>query len=114
MAVLTLWRQWAGFSSCGPAAGGILVPRPGIEPVSPALEGGCLTTGLPVKSLQRIFKKFYQTKNCNVNQQKLLFSWVGGEVTKKKMTATHIPETRFKYARIKKVWCVLEKNAPQP
>ena len=30
---------------------GILVPRPGIEPMSPALEGGFLTTGPPGKSL---------------------------------------------------------------
>ena len=30
--------------SC-PVACGILVPRPGIEPVSPALEGGFFTTG---------------------------------------------------------------------
>ena len=30
---------------------GILVPRPGIEPESPALEGGFLTTGPPGKSL---------------------------------------------------------------
>ena len=39
--------------ACGlscPAACGILVPRPGIEPVSPALEGGFLTTGPPGKS----------------------------------------------------------------
>ena len=35
--------------SC-PEACGILVPRPGIEPVSPALEGGFLTTGPPGKS----------------------------------------------------------------
>ena len=32
------------------AACGILVPRPGIEPASPALEGGFLTTGPPGKS----------------------------------------------------------------
>ena len=31
-------------------AGGILVPRPGIEPLSPALQGGFLTTGPPGKS----------------------------------------------------------------
>ena len=34
--------------ACGlsrPAACGILVPQPGIEPASPALEGGFLTTG---------------------------------------------------------------------
>ena len=37
--------------SC-PAACGILVPRPGIEPMSPALEGRFLTTGPPGKSLQ--------------------------------------------------------------
>ena len=47
----------AGFSlvaarglSC-PAACGILVPQPGMEPTSPALEGGFLTTGPPEKSL---------------------------------------------------------------
>ena len=33
-----------------PAACGILVPRPVIEPASSALEGGFLTTGLPGKS----------------------------------------------------------------
>ena len=36
--------------SC-PAACGILVPRLGIEPTSPALEGGFFTTGPPGKSL---------------------------------------------------------------
>ena len=34
-----------------PKACGILIPQPGIEPVSPALEGGFLTTGPPGKSL---------------------------------------------------------------
>ena len=34
-----------------PAACGILIPQPGIEPVSPALEGGFFTTGPPGKSL---------------------------------------------------------------
>ena len=33
----------------------ILVPQPGIEPVSPALQGGSLTTGLPGKSLMCFF-----------------------------------------------------------
>ena len=33
-----------------PAACGILVPRPGIEPASPALEGGFFTAGPPGKS----------------------------------------------------------------
>ena len=37
--------------SC-PKACGILVPRPGIEPASPALEGGFFTTGPPGKSLK--------------------------------------------------------------
>ena len=36
--------------SC-PTACGILVPRPGTEPVTPALDGGLLTTGLLGKSL---------------------------------------------------------------
>ena len=38
------------------AACGILVPRPGIEPESPALEGGFLTTGPPGKSQHQYFK----------------------------------------------------------
>ena len=36
----------------GRKACGILAPRPGIEPVLPALEGKVLTTGLPGKSLE--------------------------------------------------------------
>ena len=36
--------------SCSVACG-ILVPGPGIEPTSPALEGGFLTTGPPGKFL---------------------------------------------------------------
>ena len=36
--------------SC-PVACGILVPQPGIEPTSPAVEGRFLTTGPPGKSL---------------------------------------------------------------
>ena len=42
--------------SC-PAACGILVPRPGIEPTSSALEGGVLTTGPPGKSLFLSFEE---------------------------------------------------------
>ena len=37
--------------SCSSACG-ILVPQPGIEPMSPALTGGFLSTGPPGKSLQ--------------------------------------------------------------
>ena len=37
--------------SC-PVACGILIPGPGIEPMSPALAGRFLTTGPPGKSLQ--------------------------------------------------------------
>ena len=51
--LLSLWHlgsvvvtHWPG---C-PEACGILVPQPGIEPMSPALEGGFLTTGPPGKS----------------------------------------------------------------
>ena len=40
--------------SC-PAACGILVPQPGIELASPALEGGFLSTGPPGKSHQILF-----------------------------------------------------------
>ena len=34
------------------------LPRPGIEPVSPALEGRFLTTGPPGKSLENIFNVY--------------------------------------------------------
>ena len=44
----------AGLS--GPMACGILVPRPGIESASPALEGGFFTTGPPGKSLLQTFE----------------------------------------------------------
>ena len=40
--------------SC-PTACGILVPQPGIEPVSSALEGGFFTTGPPGKSQKWVF-----------------------------------------------------------
>ena len=33
----------------------ILVPQPGLEPMSPALQGGFLTTGPPGKSLRQTF-----------------------------------------------------------
>ena len=40
--------------SCPATAYGILVPRTGIEPVSPALEGRFLTTGPPGKSPEAV------------------------------------------------------------
>ena len=44
-------------------AHGILVPRPGIKPTSPALEGGFLTLGPPGKSLEFIsLKNTFQMK----------------------------------------------------
>ena len=51
-----LQSTWAlvvarGGLSCSEACG-ILVPLPGIKPVFPALEGGCLTIGPPGKSLE--------------------------------------------------------------
>ena len=53
-----LWHAGCVFVQSGfrvhglsrPVAYGILDPQPGIEPTSPALEGGLLTTGLPGKS----------------------------------------------------------------
>ena len=45
--------------SC-PAACGILVPRPGIKPESPALEGGFFTTGPPGKSPVVVVIIFYK------------------------------------------------------
>ena len=51
---LSLWHVGPGVTACRPhcpAACGILVPSPGIEPASSALQGGVLTTGPPGKSL---------------------------------------------------------------
>ena len=44
----------AHWLSC-PVAFGILVPQPGIEPTSPALEGRFFTTGSPGKSWMRVY-----------------------------------------------------------
>ena len=51
---------------CCPMAGGILVPRPGIEPTFPALEGGFLNTGPPGKSPCLLFLTSYFTSFCFV------------------------------------------------
>ena len=52
-----IWLPWvlvvAHKLSCS-ATHGILFPRPGMEPVSPALQGGFLTTGPPGRSLRFI------------------------------------------------------------
>ena len=50
---LFIWLPWLLVAARGlscPVACGILVPWPGIEPTSPALEGRFLTTGPPGKS----------------------------------------------------------------
>ena len=60
-ASLQLWRPGSRVHglSC-PVARGILVPQPGLEPVSPSLEGGFLTTEPPGKSWSlRYCKKIY-------------------------------------------------------
>ena len=44
--------------SCSEAYG-ILLPQPGIEPASPALQGRFLTTGSPGKSLKIDFIEFF-------------------------------------------------------
>ena len=54
---------------CCPVASGILIPQPGIKPVSPALEGRFLTTGPPGKFLipyplqHRIIQNFEYSKS---------------------------------------------------
>ena len=47
------------FGFFGPEACGILVPRPGMEPASPALEGEVLTTGQPGKSQSTFLNAVY-------------------------------------------------------
>ena len=64
--------------SC-PTACEILVPRPGIEPMSPALEGGFLTTGPPGESQEKFlqYKKRIRTKTCKCKE----FSQFGNKKT---------------------------------
>ena len=55
---LSLRRRSSVVVACGlscPVACGILVPQPGIEPVSPALKGRFFTTGPPGKSPGHFF-----------------------------------------------------------
>ena len=53
------------FFGCSPWHGvGPQSPRPGIEPTPPALEGGVLTTGPPVKSTPRTFKREQMASNA--------------------------------------------------
>ena len=50
-----IWLCWvftAALGLCGLTACRVLISWPGIEPTSPALEGGFLTTGSPGKSLK--------------------------------------------------------------
>ena len=58
--------------SC-PAACGILVPPPGMEPVSPALEGGFFTTGPPGKFRYFIFLKAIVSSIFKVSFYSLFF-----------------------------------------
>ena len=58
-----LWPQELFIAAYGlhcPMAYGILVPQPGIEPMSPALEGGFLTTQLPGNPLH---SPYFFTRN---------------------------------------------------
>ena len=53
LGLCSLWHAGSLVEARGlscPKACGILVPQPGIEPTSPALEGRFFTTGLPGKS----------------------------------------------------------------
>ena len=60
--------ECAGFSSCGTRAQMLLgmwdLPGPGLEPMSPVLAGGFLTTALPGKSL--IFKRKELVPDSNI------------------------------------------------
>ena len=58
--IYLFWLHWVFVVDCRlscPEACEIVVPQPGTEPMSPALEGGFLTTGPPGKSLFCLFLK---------------------------------------------------------
>ena len=58
------------FEACG-----ILAPRPGIEPVPSALEGGVLTTGLPGKfqGWNFVWENIPVIPGCSINVYRLFF-----------------------------------------
>ena len=65
--------------ACGlscPEACGILVPLPGIEPMSPALEGGFFTTGPPGKSPYGAKFKYRHTLVQTVLTFHILVFWL--------------------------------------
>ena len=63
--------------SC-PVACGILVPQPGIKPMSPALQGRVLTIGPPVKFLWgSILKDQVRERSCRVCDQLVHSSLTG-------------------------------------
>ena len=65
---LSLRRASSVIVACGlncPVAYGILVPCPGIEPASPALEGGFFTTGPPGKSLYIYYWAHYTSRSLD-------------------------------------------------
>ena len=63
-------------SLVAPKACGILVPKPGIEPMSPAVEGGFLTTGPLGKSLNYLFSRLPLPQNLSPMKTELLFYFV--------------------------------------
>ena len=56
-----------------PTTCGILVPRPGIEPASPALEGGFFTTGPPGKSLAQLFLDDFLPSCLSESPRRIVF-----------------------------------------
>ena len=56
---------------------GILVPRPGTEPVSPAFQGGVLTTGPPGKSCNQVlcWEQVGKRRDPSRKGQPLLFTF---------------------------------------
>ena len=51
-----------------------LVPQPGVEPTSPALEGGVVTTGLPGKSPRYILLKGLMIVELHLNKASFIFN----------------------------------------
>ena len=72
----------SGFSSCGTRAQLLHdicdPPRPGIEPVSPTLQGRFLTTGPPGKHLTYLLLRTFlrQKTSCNLNSPHLVFQCI--------------------------------------
>ena len=87
---LLLWCRVSRPVECG-----ILVPQPRIKPMSPALEGGFLTTGLPGKSKIYALNSNFLCSCCPAAEPNsfLSYKWMSYEKKKQNKTLNIAPKS---------------------